>query len=106
MRTCIFALVFASSAIAFAQTTPDEVTAAAQFDRGLAEMKAGHYDIACPALAESQRLDPRPGTLFTLAECESRAGRIATAVAHYEDYLARFAKMTPDQKRGQHGREA
>ena len=29
-------------------------------------MKAGRYDDACPALAESHRLDPRPGGLFTL----------------------------------------
>jgi len=104
-RACSLVLLMLAPILAHAQTAQDEVTASAQFDRGLSEMKAGRFDVACPALAESYHLDPRAGTLFTLAECESKWGLIATAVAHYEDYLARFSKMTPEQKRGQRGRE-
>ncbi len=76
-----------------------------QFDYGLAEMKAGRYDTGCPALAESYRLDPKPGSLFTLAECETRAGKLATALTHYEAYLDVFSRMTPDQQNRQWGRE-
>jgi hypothetical protein len=83
----------------------EEAAASALFDRGLSEMKAGRYDTGCPALVESYRLDPRTGTLFTVAECEAKWGHIATAVTHYEDYLERFRKMAPDQQRGQRGRE-
>lgn len=61
-------------------------------------MNAGQFDIACPALAESQRLDPRAGTLFALADCQSKAGKIATAVALYEDYLRAYEQLEPGQK--------
>src|SRR5689334_12224252 len=74
---------------------------AALFERGLAEMNAGKYESGCPAIAESQRLDPRAGTLFTLAECEVKWGHIASAVAHYADYLTLFSRMPKDQQERQ-----
>ena len=61
-------------------------------------MEAGRYSAGCRAIAESQRLDPRPGTLFTLSQCELRSGRLATAAKHLDDYLALYERMTPDQK--------
>lgn len=76
----------------------DIAAAEALFDRGLADMQAGRYETGCKALAESEHLDPQPGTLFTLAACEARWGRIATAVARFKDYLARFDQMTPAGK--------
>lgn len=76
----------------------DIAAAEALFDRGLADMQAGHYETGCKALAESEHLDPQPGTLFTLAACEAQRGRIATAVARFKDYLARFDQMTPEGK--------
>lgn len=72
--------------------------AEAAFNKGLADMQAGRYETGCPALAESQRLDPRAGTLFTLAECENKRGKIATALGHYRDFLALVEGMKPDQK--------
>jgi hypothetical protein len=80
--------------------------AAAQFERGLAEMQAGRYATGCPALAESYRLDPRPGALFTLAECEHKWGKLATALSHYQAYLDLFANMSAEQRRNQVGRDA
>lgn len=97
---CLLALALAERAGA-----QDQAAAEALFNKGLSEMDAQKWDIACPAIAESLRLDPRPGTLFTLAECEAKAGKIASAVARYEDYLRLFAKMTADQKRNQRGRD-
>ncbi|MDI1450421.1 hypothetical protein [Polyangium sp. 6x1] len=76
----------------------DVAAAEALFQKGVAEMEAQQFAVACPHLAESQRIDPRPGTLYTLAYCEMSAGRIATAVAHYEDYLRAYDRMKPDQQ--------
>jgi hypothetical protein len=75
--------------------------AGALFDQGLADMLAGNYDVACPALAESYRLEPLPGALFTLAECESKWGRVASARAHYLEYLARIDKMSAENRDAQ-----
>jgi hypothetical protein len=61
-------------------------------------MDEGRYDIGCKALAESLRLDPRSGTLFTLAVCESRWGRIATAMARFDEYLRLYERLAPEQK--------
>ncbi|WP_159397580.1 hypothetical protein [Sorangium cellulosum] len=76
----------------------DIAAAEALFDGGLADMQAGRYETGCKALAESQRLDPQPGTLFTLASCEAQWGRVATALARFKDYLALFDRMTPAEK--------
>jgi hypothetical protein len=91
-----------SASSAFAQ---DAATAEALFRKGLDDMEAGQYARGCPALGESYRLDPRPGTLFTLAECEAKGGLLASAVAHYGDYLALFARMPGEQRARQQGRD-
>ncbi len=65
----------------------DLATAEALFNKGVAEIKLGNYKEACPAIAESQKLDPRPGTQFTLAECLARAGKSASAFVAFEDFL-------------------
>lgn len=80
----------------------DVAAAEVLFNRGVADMDAGRYDAACPAIAESQRLDPRPGTLFAQAECNAKAGKIATAMALYEDYQRSVASQPPAIK-GKHG---
>ncbi|WP_437670466.1 hypothetical protein [Sorangium sp. So ce131] len=76
----------------------DPAAAQALFDRGVAHIDAGRYEMGCTALAESQRLDPQPGTLFTLASCEELRGRTATAVVRYGEYLVLFHRMTSAQK--------
>src|SRR5580692_10497514 len=42
----------------------DVATADALFNKAITDMEAGRYDLACPALAESQRLDPRSATFY------------------------------------------
>lgn len=79
----------------------DIAAAEALFNRGMADLEAGRYETACKAIAESQRLDPRPGTLFTLATCEERWGRIATAVTRYGDYLALYERLPEARKAAQ-----
>jgi hypothetical protein len=88
-----FALLAESAAV-----RADEIDAAAQFNYGRAEMIAGHYTTGCPALESSFQLDPRPGTLFTLAECDLKWGRTASALSTYEQYLALYDRMSPEQR--------
>jgi hypothetical protein len=45
------------------------------------------------------------GTLFTLAECEAKGGMLASAVAHYDEYLRLFGRLSTQQKGTQAGRE-
>jgi hypothetical protein len=99
VRSLIGGLGVAAAALSWAPTAlaqRDEVTAAAQFDKGLADMEAGRYTSGCPALAESYRLDPKPGALFTLAECEAKWGKIASAIAHYDDFASLLARLPRD----------
>ncbi|AKT37300.1 uncharacterized protein CMC5_014310 [Chondromyces crocatus] len=82
----------------------DTASAAALFDRGMAAMAAGRFEAGCKALADSQRLDPQPETLFTLAACEAGRGRVATATSLYDEYLALYEGMTRAEKAGQRQR--
>ena len=77
----------------------------ALFDRGVADMEAGKFDTGCPAIEQSYKIDPLPGTLFTLAECEAKRGRIATALGHYNDYLAIHGALSAQSKAKQGDRE-
>ena len=78
--------------------------AARLFDEGLKEMLAGRHATGCPRIAKSYDIEPLLGTLFTLAECYARAGKPASAIARYTEYLERYAKLLPAQKRAQRER--
>src|SRR5262249_29835804 len=73
---------------------------------GRSEMLAGRYATGCSALEASYRLDPRAGTLFTLAECDLKWGKTASALARYEEYLALYGRMAPEQRAAQAERAA
>ncbi len=68
------------------------------YNRGVADFRAGRYDAACSEIGASYRMDPLPGALFTLAACETRLGRVASAAAHYQDFLQLVATMPSDQQ--------
>ncbi len=74
------------------------------FDQGLADMLKGRFDTGCPALAASYRLEPLPGVLFTLAECKYKWGKLASALAHYQDFVNRVARMAPGLRYKQRAR--
>ncbi|NOU28880.1 MAG: hypothetical protein HOO96_13330, partial [Polyangiaceae bacterium] len=45
------------------------------FREGRKALEAGDYAVACAKFAESQRIEPAPGTLLNLAGCEERSGK-------------------------------
>ncbi len=57
-------------------------------------------DEACAKFAESQRIDPRGGTLMYLATCHAEQGKTATAWVEFTDVIAMA------QRAGQREREA
>jgi hypothetical protein len=94
LGAALFLAVLASQAPARAEVDPAE----ALFQQGIKDLEAGRYEAACPPIEQSYRIDPRIGTLFALAECESKRGRLATAVARYDAYLAEHGKLSREKK--------
>lgn len=73
-------LILAVSSAAWAAPTPEDVALSeALFREGKALMQERKFDLACPKLAESQRLDPGGGTLITVGLCYEGAGKTASA---------------------------
>jgi len=99
------ALIAASLTLAPVALAEDVAAAKALFQEGLEHMQAGAFEKGCPALRESYRLDARIGTLFTLAECEAKWGRVATALAHYSNFLTQVEAMPSGQRLKQSERE-
>jgi len=71
------------------------------FDEGVEDMLAGRFEQGCPRIAQSQKEDPKPGTVFTLAECYARWGRTNSAATQYELYLE-LVKQLPAQQQAAH----
>jgi hypothetical protein len=68
------------------------------FQQGLENMRAGKYDVACPQLAESYRIDPSPGALFTLAECEAGWHQLASALTDYQRFVSALTAMPAERR--------
>src|SRR5207237_8111869 len=47
-------------------------------------MARGDLTTACARFSESVRLDPAAGSFLNLADCEERAGKLASALAHFQ----------------------
>jgi hypothetical protein len=87
-----------TSSVALAQQSSGAM-AEALFRDGRALMAAGDLGAACPKFAESNRIDPKLGTLMNLALCHEKSGRSASAWAEYTD------AATLAQRAGQSERE-
>jgi hypothetical protein len=57
--------------------------AEAAFREGRKAMQVGDYVTACARFAESERLEPAPGTLLNLADCEEHSGHLVSAHEHF-----------------------
>lgn len=63
-------------------------TAEALFREARQLMDTKDYSAACPKFAESQRLEPAPGTLLNLADCYEKGGQTASAWRTFKDASA------------------
>ena len=74
----------------------DAAAAEVLFREGRTAADAGDYKKACEKFHESHRLDPAPGTMLNIADCEERQGRVATA---WTFYRAVAQKLPPSDER-------
>ena len=84
---------FARSATAQSSPSDASVAAEALFSAGRADVERGDYASACPKFADSQRLDPAPGTLINLADCEEHVGQLARAWQHWREAIADYMQL-------------
>jgi hypothetical protein len=83
----------------------DLATAQALFEAARVAIVHGDYAGACPKFAESQRLDPAPGTLLNLADCEEHLGHLARAWDAWHEGIALLPRaderLPPARERAQ-----
>jgi hypothetical protein len=84
--TTALVLVVALARVAHAQPATPAIDL---FKEGRALAKAGHYAEACDKFRKSQELDPQFGTLFNIAQCEEKIGKLASALAGYREVAAK-----------------
>ncbi|HSD90172.1 MAG TPA: hypothetical protein VLB44_21725 [Kofleriaceae bacterium] len=77
----------ALAGLASAQSKQSEADEA--FKQGRELVKSGNYIDACEQFQHSQQLDPQLGTLFNIAQCSEKIGKLATAAASYRELVAR-----------------
>lgn len=101
VRVGCCALLLASvqlfSVSAHAQERSDPAAADELFREGRAASEQRDYLTACAKFRESNRLDPAVGTLFNIADCEDKLGRLATAWTLFQEVAQRLA--TDDDRR-------
>ena len=77
--SALFALAIALASSPAAAQPRDRAAADALFQAARAEFDRGEFASACEKFAESNRLDPAPGTLLNLSLCFEKIGKVASA---------------------------
>src|SRR5882724_7605799 len=86
----VFGAVCGTRLASAAEGSPAQIA----YEQGVEQFKAGNFAAACDFLADSYRLEPLPGVLFTWATCELRADRVASAAAHYGAYVDAVGRLS------------
>lgn len=92
-QALVVSSVLLASALAQAQSA---ASAEVLFREGREAADAGDYRTACEKFHESHRLDPAPGTMLNIADCEEKQGHLATAWTFYRAVLQ---KLPPSDER-------
>lgn len=77
------AIVSTIGGAARAEGKGDAARAEALFNEGRRLMAAGDFAAACPKFADSEAIEPAPGTALNLAACYEKAGKLASAWAAF-----------------------
>ncbi len=84
----VVCVVTSLAGTAAAQDT-NKVAAEAAFQKGKELEDAGQTAEACEQFARSQQLDPQLGTLYNLARCHQRLGKLASAWQEFTELAAK-----------------
>lgn len=68
---------------------PNAARADALFNEGRDMVANGQYASACPKFEESQKLRPGIGTLFNLADCHEKVGKLTLAYQEFKEVVDR-----------------
>jgi hypothetical protein len=90
LRALCFGLAVALSAASAGAEPRDAAAAEALFRQGREAADAGDHAKACEKFKESNRLDPALGTVFNIADCEEKLGRLATAWQLFQEVAQRL----------------
>lgn len=101
-RHRVFAAVVVAAASfwgerAWAQAA-DPALAETLFREGKELMRKGEYKAGCTKFADSQKLDPKTGTLANLAACHERIGATATAWAEFTLVVQQAARQKQTER--------
>jgi len=87
-------LLVAPAVLVLAVQTPlwaqDPAAAEALFRSAQQAAHQGDWSTACDRFAESNRLDPAPGTVLNLARCHEELGHLATSWKYYQEAAERL----------------
>lgn len=73
-----------------AQDARDPAAAEELFRQGRAASEKQDFNTACAKFRESNRLDPAVGTVFNIADCEEKLGRLATSWTLFQEVAQRL----------------
>jgi hypothetical protein len=65
------------------------------FRQGRAAIETGDFVKACDRFAASEKLEPAPGTLLNIADCEVHLGALLSAAEHFKLAASGFPKNDP-----------